>query len=708
MDRQNLSYPRRAPRVVQPWPLLKQRESPRAAYCGSTLSRTAAAIFLISLLPVAAGGCVRTHYVTARAAPDNPLQQTLSLSARGGPKPSQRTLQFLRSYNLADDLAGDPRQLLARVEAIVQREPSPEANYAAAEMAYIGALKLQRKPDVPAARDLFAAAVLHAHFYLMGPDEIAGRNPYDPEFRGACDIYNAALEAELRIARHDGLLRPGDHETIVMDGQTWDVEVAIRDSLWHAEDFGSVEFASDYKANGITNTNHTFGLGVPLIVVRNSLGRGDPAEPYYAPGLAFPMTAFLRLIPDGARSPPSNVPSSGSASASATATSAASNSATHHRAVLELYDPLTSTDLMVGNQRIPLETDLSTPLAYCLNDPAIQQLQQPTLGLLRPDSPKRLSGLYMLEPFQPTKIPVLMIHGVWSGPFTWMEMFNVLQGNPELRANYQFWFYTYPTGEPFWQSAAELRRTLAQLRSRLDPQRRYPALDEMVLVGHSMGGLIARMQTLSSGNDFWRLVSDRPFSELKADADLRADLADIFFFEPNPSVRRVITIATPNHGTTISNETTQWLSRRLIELPKETVRSTNDLLAANPDFFPAASLIHVSTSIDSLSPRSPILPLLFTVPHAPWVTYDNIIGRLSHRDFLGRVVGDGDGVVAASSAHLSDVESEVVVPADHMDVQSHPLAILEVRRILLEQAAELRQNPNGPPRVMAPTTAIMR
>jgi hypothetical protein len=343
-----------------------------------------------------------------------------------------------------------------------------------------------------------------------------------------------------------------------------------------------------------------------------------------------------------------------------------------------------------------------------LNDPALQQISQPTIGLLRPDSPKHLSGLYMLEPFQPNKIPVLMIHGLWSGPFTWMEMFNTLHRSAELRANYQFWFYTYPTGEPFWDSAAELRRTLARLRTTLDPERRDLALDQMVLVGHSMGGLIARLQTISSGDDFWRLVSDRPFSQLKADAGLRADLADIFFFEPNPSVRRVVEIATPLRGTKVSNETTQWIGRRLIARPKDEVASTKDLLAANPGFFPPSSLLRVSTSIDSLSPQCTFLPAMLHAPHAPWVTYNTIIGQLPEHDLLGRVVGDSDGLVPLASSHDDQAESEVVVPADHMAVQRHPLTILEVRRILLEQAAELRQNPYGPQRVMAPRKAIIR
>ena len=138
------------------------------------------------------------------------------------------------------------------------------------------------------------------------------------------------------------------------------------------------------------------------------------------------------------------------------------------------------------------------------------------------------------------------------------------------------------------------------------------------------------------------------------------------------------------------------------------VQATKDMLAQNSNYFPPDSLINVSTSIDSLSPRSPIFPVMLRAQHGSWVTYHNIVGRLPQREFLGHVAGDGDGVVPLASAHLDDVASEVVVPTDHMDVQSNPLAILEVRRILLQQAAELRQNPYGPVRAMAPRGTTTR
>jgi hypothetical protein len=136
-------------------------------------------------------------------------------------------------------------------------------------------------------------------------------------------------------------------------------------------------------------------------------------------------------------------------------------------------------------------------------------------------------------------------------------------------------------------------------------------------------------------------------------------------------------------------------------MPKALTQNEQRLRKENPDFFNKMALIDVTTSIDSLSPHSPILPVMLTAPRAPWVVYHNIVGRLPHHDLLGRVTGDGDGVVPFESAHLevgTEVASEKEVPADHSDVHRHPLAVLEVRRILLEELAELRQDPIGPPR----------
>ena len=77
----------------------------------------------------------------------------------------------------------------------------------------------------------------------------------------------------------------------------------------------------------------------------------------------------------------------------------------------------------------------------------------------------------------------------------------------------------------------------------------------------------------------------------------------------------------------------------------------------------------------------------------PWVQYHNIVGVVPKQWWLSKVAGDGDGVVSRASAHMDDAVSEITVPADHMTVHTHPAAVLEVRRILLEHLADLEGRP---------------
>jgi hypothetical protein len=44
---------------------------------------------------------------------------------------------------------------------------------------------------------------------------------------------------------------------------------------------------------------------------------------------------------------------------------------------------------------------------------------------------------------------------------------------------------------------------------------------------------------------------------------------------------------------------------------------------------------------------------------------------------------------------MPQVESQIIVPADHVNLHRHPESILEVRRILLEQLADLQAFPTG-------------
>lgn len=295
----------------------------------------------------------------------------------------------------------------------------------------------------------------------------------------------------------------------------------------------------------------------------------------------------------------------------------------------------------------------------------------------------------MVEPYDPNKIPVVMVHGLWSSPTTWMEMFNDLRSFPEIRARYQFWFYLYPTGQPFWVSAAQMRGDLASVRQNLDPGGQNANLNQMVLVGHSMGGLVSKLQTLESGDDFWHILSDKPIDELKAsDAD-RQKLASVVYFHPNPAVSRVITIGTPHRGSDFASDFTRLATGKLIRLPSMLTDLTNKLVLSNPGFFKRTELLTTTTSIDSLAPDDPIFPVMIAAQKGPGVKYHNIVGRIDRSGFLKQWTEDGDGIVAFQSAHLEDVASEKEITADHVSVHRHPLATLEVRRILVEHMNEV-------------------
>ncbi len=628
------------------------------------LRRVAIALLAMCLVV----GCATTNkWVALRSTPRNPLTESLGLLTKQGAKPTERTVQLLRRYNMESELQGDRSALLEKLSDIEEQNPNREHAYAQAELAYVGGKQAERSMRHSQALELYGAAVLYSYRYLFDGKYGAACNPYDPEFRRACDLYNAALEGSLRIVQKQDSLRPGTTQIIKTANHDCQIEVRLESQGWQNDDIDHFEFVSDYEVHSLRNHYHNFGLGVPLIAVRKKREGVDPREEFYPRDLSFPVTAFLRVNLD------------------------APEKSLVQSAVLELHDPLNQPTVTVANRVVPLETDLSTPLAHTLSQPALDDNRLSTLGLLKPDKVKQEQGLYMLEPFQPDKIPVVMVHGLWSSPVTWMEMFNDLRSDPQIRDYYQFWFYLYPSGQPFWSSAAQMREDLAKMRTKLDPEGKAPALDQTVLVGHSMGGLVSKLQTVDSGNEFWNTLSERPFSELSANDDLRGQFAQTFFFAPNPSIRRVITIGTPHRGSQFANDTTRWLGQKLIQVPKDLMQGKHQLIAQNPGFFRPETPLDISTSIDSLAPDSPLLPVLLTAHHGSWVKYNNIIGEVPNEGFVKLFSGGkGDGVVTLESAKLDDAESQIVVPADHSLVHRHPQSILEVRRILLQQVAELR------------------
>lgn len=584
---------------------------------------------------------------------------------------SPRTLQTLRRWDLDTLYYQSPTDAAVRLHVVAVQDSQPDLLFALAEINYLLGRRYEKNTGSEACIYYYLCAGYAYHYLFDNHPECRreagapdGVNPFDPRFRLACDLYNTALAKCIRVAQRSGRLDPSQQLKIdTTGGKGFLLSVKHHGFAWTPEEFGPLLFSSDYAVVGLANHYRSYGLGVPLIGTRVATSKSG--QGMYPQNVSFPVTAFFRF--EG------TLADLGACQSGA----------------LELYNPLTIQTLAVRDRAVPLESDLTTPLAYFLAHSDLADIWY--TGFLHGDDIRKQSGIYLVEPYQPGKIPVVLVHGLLSSPLTWAPMFNDLRADPVLRERFQFWFYLYPTGDPYFSTAANLRHSLLQMRQQLDPEHRDAALDHMVFVGHSMGGLVSKLMTVDSSNDFWSLVSPVPFANLKGPPSALNELEQIFFFAQQPYVERVIFIGTPHHGSKLSPTPVARFIERYVNVPREVMAAVKDIVQENPQAKINLSPDHLPSSVDLLAPGASGLELLAYKPRPPAVHFHSIIGdapssstllKVGH--FLGEDAQRSDGIVPYSSAHLDGVDSELVVAADHTHVHQHPLSVLEVRRILLQ------------------------
>jgi hypothetical protein len=200
-----------------------------------------------------------------------------------------------------------------------------------------------------------------------------------------------------------------------------------------------------------------------------------------------------------------------------------------------------------------------------------------------------------------------------------------------------------------------------------------------------MGGLVSKLVTQDGGADLWRAVSATPFDELDLSPALREKLRETFFFQRLSGVTRVIFIATPHHGATLSQSVAGWFGAHLVHFRTDLENFAKEMAQRIPDYVYG----HIPTSIELLAPDSPALRILAARPAPPGVHYHSVIGVEPKGWQLFSHAEPGDCVVAYRSAHLEGAESELVVPANHFTVHHHPETVKEIRRILMEHLATM-------------------
>jgi hypothetical protein len=299
-------------------------------------------------------------------------------------------------------------------------------------------------------------------------------------------------------------------------------------------------------------------------------------------------------------------------------------------------------------------------------------------GFIEPGQATTMARLTLLEPYQPGKVPVVFIHGLYSDPQSWADLINDLRAARGFLDRFQLWVFRYPTGQGFLQSAAALRTELREAVCQLEPQGGDPALHNVVLIGHSMGGLIAKLQVTCSEDLAWSRLANRPLDEIVTTERTRALLAETCFFDPSPDVSRVIFIASPHGGSLPSSAMVGKSASLLIDPSPEQIAMHEQLIRDNPGTFNPLVERRFPTSIDMLTSQSPLLDAMRAMRVRPGVDLHNIIGN-SHWISLD---GPSDGVVSVASASHPSCQSTLAVDASHTQVHRQPETTKEILRIL--------------------------
>ena len=470
-------------------------------------------------------------------------------SIAGLDRPSDRTQETLRRFDLEKEYRHDVSSALQHLEKYAQRRAEPELVYALAELSWIEGKRLDRwrKPE---AIDRFLDAAAYAHDYLFGtePELADGRGRSDPRFRLACEIYNAGVERLIRAALTKGQiqLQNGDAIPFKVHGREQSLRIVLQKSPWHQADIHKILLTSDFEVTGLNKDLYQYGLGVPLIAVRETevkKGERSPAERFYPDEMAFPLTAFL--VPNSRLSDP-NV-----------------DIKEARECTLQLYDPVKTQFKGDGANKINLEIDLTTPLAYMWSHTDLDRYRW--TGLLRPEHALERANLILIRPYEPGKIPVVMVHGLASSPLAWIPMLNELLRNPVIQDKYQFLLFMYPTGVPIPIAGASLRESLMQARQLYNPDGSDPEFDRMVLLGHSMGGILSRMMAVSSADKLWRLYSDRTFEDILGPRPVLDELTQVPFLRAS-AVRELRVVGSSQRPTAAPTSLAASSGPRQLEL----------------------------------------------------------------------------------------------------------------------------------------------
>jgi hypothetical protein len=486
------------------------------------------------------------------------------------------------------------------------------------------ALRDARSSKVPVekrAADYLQVAAMTAPLLGNGTQPTPARNTYNA----------AAAELTVLLRSADGG-RLWDHPlTVANDTVTYHLRLQPGSyGVWSPNEFNSFKLPSSMKNAGRVKTfNETEGMGGPLVGVH--LAPGKEFEP--PRGTSASVTATLDFY--------------------------------GHDAILALRRPAKQPTARVEGAVRPLAANYSAPILYYKHINETLTGLEGAFGISHFAGP---TGLYFLQPYDPDRIPVVMVHGLMATPQMWANPINELEKDPVLREHYQFWVFGYPTGNPIAYSGLKLRQALAKVDNL------YPNHKGYVVISHSLGGVVSQMQVVSLSPQNWERVVGQPAKDILQRLPPGGIVHHALIFNANPRIKRVVFMCAPHRGSKLAISPIAEFAMRLITLPSNIAGAIKNQVG--PELAQVKGIQDRPNVATGLSPDSPALRTMDTVPvQAP---YHSIIGN---RGKPGPLAESSDGIVPYWSSHMNRAQSEVIVPGPH-GLVDYPQSIAELKRIL--------------------------
>ena len=562
---------------------------------------------------------------------------------------SLATRQALNLVPEAGAAVGTAAQLAA-LGASERIDPATRA-FARSELALRAAQALDGK-EPAVSRQYYLVAAGEAARLLFPDGKMIHIDPFDQKYRLASSFYSLAAGRYFLLLMASGRAWTGDITETTPAG-VFEVTFDNDDSDLYAYFFDNFSFAWGYRITGLRNRYTRDGIGIPL-VARRAPGENFPLEQYFpSGGYIAPITVYLRFTPDGSA----------------------------QRVRIGLADTRLAESVCFGRQTLPVAADFTAPYAVQITrDHSRAAVRAALFGDSVPGS--RL-GLTISAPWDAGKIPLILIHGLASSAEAWPELTNDILGSEELRGRYQIIHYTYATNESFLATAARFRRELAEFLAvvKYDPS----VSPRLVLVGHSMGGLLAKSVAVDSGTRLWDTTFRVSVAALHADDAVRRTFEDSLLLKPWSNVGLIIFMGTPQHGSDEADGLLGRLSAGLLHLPADYVNLTREIgLRDAQELQPGIRSGFTSgrmTSVASLSPRNPLMRAYGDLPIVAGVPFYSIMGTAVHQT-NGRA---SDGYVTVESARLPGSAADILLPIRHRQFdRAAPLNV--VYRILREHA----------------------